>query len=163
VVNFGFNSQNLWQMSRRLFELSALGIGIFIWELKICSHSVLLQITTTTQSVVASIYKTAVSYALHGPGRRASSQYGGTPIYCGVELGKIWPLNKSLMRAGKTQARLIYINHKKRKNRQKSNGCWIPMLLLNIDAVRSLMETFTGTWSSEQHREVNPGISRKTR
>jgi hypothetical protein len=48
-------------------------------------------VAVTTQSVVASIYKTVVSYvnALDRPWRRASSQYGGTPIYCGMELGQI--------------------------------------------------------------------------
>ncbi len=60
-----------------------------------------------------------------------------------------------LMRAGKTQGGLINITHK-----ESARTKWLlsaHVVAQYNDAIRSLTETYTGTWS-DQHREVRPGI-----
>ena len=63
-------------------------------------------------------------------------------------------IEQCLMRAGKTQGGLINITHK-----EAAKTKWLltaHVIAQYTEAIRSLTETFTGTWS-EQHREVHPG------
>jgi hypothetical protein len=67
-------------------------------------------------------------------------------------------IEQSLMRAGKTQGGLINITHK-----ESARTKWLltaHIIAQYTHALRSLTDTFTGTWS-EQHRDVHPANMRR--